>query len=89
MRCSHPCTTQSDKACKSTPRGNYLRHTDTSSRLRVAGLADTTLPNLGSTPRNMFMERSTYLAQHMVRGAMNDNGDCSLQKAATRGVRLR
>lgn len=40
---------------------NYLRHTDTSSRLSDAGLADTTLPNLGRVPRNMFIERSTYL----------------------------
>jgi hypothetical protein len=42
-------------------RANYLRHTDTSSRLSEAGRADTTLPNLGRVPRNMFMDRSTYL----------------------------
>jgi hypothetical protein len=29
--------------------------------LSEAGRADTTLPNLGRVPRNMFMDRSTYL----------------------------
>ncbi len=69
---------------------NYLRHTDTSSRLSDAGLADTTLPNLGRVPRNMFIERSTYLLNGKQREEQRGPPalQLSLQKAATTRIRL-
>ena len=69
---------------------NYLRHTDTSSRLSDAGLADTTLPNLGRVPRNMFIERSTYLLNGKQREKRRGppTRQLSLQKAAATRTRL-